>query len=59
MLLSIKNILRVLFCASYLACVTEVFKMLVPVFVNLSVTSFKWFYDPWTLFWSRMPFAGM
>ena len=37
MWLSIKNILRVLFCASYVVCVTEVFKMLVPVFVTLSV----------------------
>ena len=38
--LSIKNILGVLFCASYLVCVTEVFKILVPVFENLSANFF-------------------
>lgn len=41
--LSIKNILGVLFCASYLVCVTEVFKILVPVFVNLQLTFFNGF----------------
>lgn len=34
------NILGVLFCASYLVCVTEVFKILVPVFENLSANFF-------------------